>query len=183
MISWGKELASAVGAACQSLPIAPARKVNHLIALLGDAEPLQGGNSSQPFQSSRHLDIPALGCQPYVYWLYEPSTVGIHHTSPNLGLGMSAPFQLLLVASALALCSLQVLVNLCHVPFSSSFKVLSVLKYLQVFCIRRISLQMGGFSLTPPPPPDKKEANNITRTPRTRWDMDNIKHCTSQHGS
>lgn len=115
--------------------------------------------------------------------VYEPSTVGIHHTSPNLGLGMSAPFQLLLVASALALCSLQVLVNLCHVPFSSSFKVLSVSKYLQVFCIRRISLQTGGFSLTPLPPPDKKEANNITRTPRTRWDMDNIKHCTSQHGS
>lgn len=67
MISWGKELASAVGAVCQSLPIAPARKVNHLIALLGDAEPLQGGNSSQPFQSFQHLDIPALGCQPYVY--------------------------------------------------------------------------------------------------------------------
>lgn len=98
MISWGKELASSIGAACQSLPFAPARKVNHFIALLGDAQFLIGGSSSQPFQSVGRLGIPTLGCQPYVHW---PSTLRIHHTSPNLGLGMNAPFQILLVASAL----------------------------------------------------------------------------------
>lgn len=48
------------------------------------------------------------------------------------------------------------------------------MKYLQAFCIRRISLQTGGFSLTPPQTTKKQTTEQERRGPGGIWITSNI---------